>query len=224
MGIRIEDIPLLLRPREKAIREGIESLSNVELLALIISSGSKNYSAIDIARELLNTYTSLSELRNISYSSLLNMAGLKKATALRLLACFTLFDRYYKEYFNNEIYVYDSKVLYQRYKFLENELQEHFILLLLNNQNKIIKEVKLYKGTSDKISINTKDILLEILTSKATKFAIVHNHPNDNEKASFDDKETTLKLIKLAKEFDVILYDHLIIYQGGYYSFLHKKT
>ena len=143
MGIRIEDIPLLLRPREKAIREGIESLSNVELLALIISSGSKNYSAIDIARELLNTYTSLSELRNISYSSLLNMSGLKKATALRLLACFTLFDRYYKENFNNEIYVYDTKILYQRYKFLENELQEHFILLLLNNQNKIIKEVKL---------------------------------------------------------------------------------
>ena len=115
MGIRIEDIPLLLRPREKAIREGIESLSNVELLALIISSGSKNYSAIDIARELLNTYTSLSELRNISYSSLLNMSGLKKATALRLLACFTLFDRYYKENFNNEIYVYDTKILYQRY-------------------------------------------------------------------------------------------------------------
>ena len=129
-----------------------------------------------------------------------------------------------EENFNNEIYVYDTKILYQRYKFLENELQEHFILLLLNNQNKIIKEVKLYKGTSDQISINTKDILREILTSKATKFAIVHNHPNDNEKASFDDKETTLKLIKLAKEFDVILYDHLIIYQGGYYSFLHKKT
>ena len=152
------------------------------------------------------------------------MAGLKKATALRLLACFTLFDRYYKENFNNEIYVYDTKILYQRYKFLENELQEHFILLLMNNQNKIITEVKLYKGTSDQISINTKDILREILTSKATQFAIVHNHPNNNEKASFDDKETTWKLIKLAKEFDVILYDHLIIYQGGYYSFLHKKT
>ena len=215
--MRISDIPENLRPREKALQYGIEELSDQELLALIIGSGVRGHSAIDIAGELLSTYAySLEALSNTNYQSLLGHLGLKESIALRLLATFEFHKRLISNRYQKITKIDNEEQVYFRYRYLENFDQEVLVILMLDLKGRIIKEKTLYKGTFDGFSIDVKQIIQELILAKAKSFYLIHNHPDEEPIASEEDILATKVIEKASKSLSVKLLNHIVIFKGGY--------
>lgn len=220
--MKIKELPREIRPREKAEHFGIESLSDEELLALIIGSGVKGCSAMDISRDLLTTYLTLSSLSKSNLSSLEEHFGLSKITALKLLATFEFHNRLNSPLYQHRYLVGSSQDIYERYRYLENFTQEVLAVVLLNKKKEIIKEKILYRGTNNDLSISPKEICLEIISSRCSQFILIHNHPDGNINPSEDDIYATEVIKSTVEPLQIKLLDHLIIYPGGYYSFQEK--
>ncbi len=215
--MRISDIPINLRPREKALQYGIEELSDQELVALIIGSGTKGHSAIDIASDLLQTHVnSLELLSSTNYQSLLGYLGLKKSIALRLLATFEFHKRLISNKYQNQTKIESVEDVYFRYKFMEDFEQEVLIILMLDLKHRIIKEKTLYKGTLDSFTIDVRQIIQELILARAKYFYLLHNHPDEETTPSEDDIIATKVVEKSAKNLGINLENHLIIFKGGY--------
>ncbi len=215
--MRISDIPENLRPREKALQYGIEELSDQELLALIIGSGVRGHSAIDIAGELLSTYAySLEALSNTNYQSLLGHLGLKESIALRLLATFEFHKRLISNRYQKITKIDNEEQVYFRYRYLENFDQEVLVILMLDLKGRIIKEKTLYKGTFNGFSIDVKQIIQELILAKAKSFYLIHNHPDEESRPSEEDIIATKIIEKASKSLSVKLLNHIVIIKGGY--------
>ena len=215
--MRISDIPINLRPREKAIQFGIEELSDQELLTLIIGSGGKGNSAFDIASELLKSHgNSLESLSNTNYRSLLGYLGLKKSIALRLLATFEFHKRLSSHKYKNVERIETVDDVYFKYQYLEDFDQEIFIILMLDLKKRIIKEKLLYKGTYDSFSIDVKQVIEELILAKAKYFYLIHNHPDEEKEPSEDDILSTKVIERTAKNLGIQLINHLVIFKGGF--------
>ena len=217
--MKISDIPINLRPREKALVYGIEELSDQELLALIIGSGGRGNSAIDIAGELLKTHAnSMESLSNTNYRSLLSYLGLKKSIALRLLATFEFNRRLNTYKCKNPSKIDNIHDVYFRYQNMENLDHEELVILMLDLKHRIIKEKVLYKGTFDSFEIDVRQVLQELVLAKAKFFYLIHNHPNEESGLSDDDILSTKIVEKASKNMGINLIDHLIIFRGGFSS------
>lgn len=222
--MKIRELPREIRPREKALHYGIESLSDEELLALLIASGVKGCSAMDISRDLLTTYLTLSSLANANLSSLEEHFGLSKITALKLMATFEFHNRLNSPSYQHRYLIGSSQDLYERYRYLENFTQEVLAIVMINKKKEIIKEKILYRGTNSDLSISPKEICLEIISSRCSQFVLIHNHPDGSANPSEEDIYATEVIKKTADSLQIRLFDHLIIYPGGYYSFKEKIT
>ena len=215
--MRISDIPLNLRPREKALQHGIEELSDQELLTLIIGSGGKGNSAFDIASELLSTHAnSLELLSRTNYQALLRYLGLKKSIALRLLATFEFHKRLISSRYQNVDKIESNEDVYFRYKYLESFEQENLVVLMLDLKRRIIKEKTLYKGTIDSFNIDIREVIQELILAKAKYFFLIHNHPDEESTPSDDDVIATKVIEKSAKNLGIKLINHLVIFKGGF--------
>lgn len=223
--MKISDIPYYLRPREKAMCYGIEKLNDQELLALIIGSGVRGYSAVDIANELLKTHgNSLELLAKTTYESLQDYQGLKKSIALRLLATFEFNRRLNSSLYKSVAKIEDPGDVYKRYQYLENFDQEVLIILMLDSKMKIIKEKLLYKGTKDSFSIDVREVVQEVILAKAKLFILIHNHPDGNKDISKEDLLATKMVQKSSSSLGIKLVDHIVIFKGGYSSILMNKN
>lgn len=217
--MKISDIPFYLRPREKALQFGIEELSDQELLALIIGSGSKGNSAIDIAGELLKTHAnSMESLSNTNYRSLLGYLGLKKSIALRLLATFEFHKRLASPKYQKVVQIESNSDVYFRYKYLENFDQEVLVIIMLDLKKRILKEKVLYKGTFDGFSIDVREVIQELILARAKYFYLVHNHPDEESTPSDEDVLATKMINKTTSNLGIKLIDHVVIYRNGFSS------
>lgn len=222
--MKIADIPINLRPREKALRYGIEELSDQELLALLIGSGGPNNSALEIANDLLSSYfNSMYSLSNASISALMEHKGLKEGYALRLMATFEFHHRLNSSKYQKDEQIKSSEEVYLHYQYLENYDQEVLLIIMLDSKNRIKQEKLLYKGTFDTFSIDVREILQQIILAKAKGFILIHNHPDGETSASDDDILATKAIEKSAKNLGIKLVDHIIIFKDGYYSFNQEK-
>ena len=223
--MKISDIPSNLRPREKALQYGIEELSDQELLAIIIGSGVRGHSAIDIAGELLQTYAnSLEVLSNTNYQSLLGHLGLKKSIALRLLATFEFHKRLMSNRYQKIEKIETNEQVYFRYKNLENLDQEVLIILMLDLKHRIIKEKTLYKGTFNSFSIDVRQVIQELFLAKAKFFYLIHNHPDEESSPSNEDILATKVIEKASKNLSIKLLDHIVVFKGGYSCIKERKV
>ena len=219
MGIKIKDLPIDSRPREKAIRYGISSLSDEELLAIIIGSGSKNESALEIARKMINDVGSISNFANMSEQDLMKYDGVKNIKAMKISASLELVKRikFYEQKFDEEI---DTYSLYKKYSpMLAFDDQENLILVMTNSNKKAFKETKFYRGGKELIAIHPNEIIGELLKHNAKGFYLIHNHPSGNPRPSSEDILATDKIFKKAKTFKIDFLDHLIIAKNGCFSF-----
>ena len=224
---KIDDLPTLDKPREKAARFGIETLSDEELLALIINNGTVGHSSLDIARDVLNDAHTLSALCNKPYQYFHTFKGLKKVNALRLAATIEIAKRMNEK----TRLVYEEKAeitsdsLYQRYSLsLAGQSQENCAIVILNKNKQIIFEKVLFKGNDNDIVLSTREIIHLLILHNGYYFYLIHNHPNGTLFPSETDVKFTEKMNKRAEKIGVKLLDHLIIGQNGYYSFLHSKV
>lgn len=208
------------KPREKAIKYGLDSLVDNELLAIILRTGTKEKNVLFLAQEIINNFNGIENLSKVTFKSLISIKGIGASKALEFLACLELVKRiktiesqkkYYKIIWPEDVYNLLNHYYY-------NLTEEHFYLLLLNNQNKLIHQNLLYKGTNDMIKIDVKDMLYLALIHKSNKVICIHNHPSGNSEPSLSDLDITKKIKKNFDMFNITLLDHIIIGHENYYS------
>ena len=217
--MRIKELPKEIRPREKAFHYGIDTLSDEELLTLIIGSGVKGHSALDISRELISSYLTINSLANANLSSIEEHKGLSRNTALRLLAAFELHNRLNSPLYQHDYSIKNAQDVYLRYRYLENYSQEVLAIVMLNKKKMIIKEKILYKGTGENIDISPKEVYSELILSHCSSYILIHNHPSGSVEPSDEDVLATEIIENTCKVLQITMFDHIIIYPGGYYSF-----
>lgn len=216
---RIADIPLTLRPRERAWRLGINALETAELLALVIGSGVSDHSALDIGYQLTLGPGGLIGLLKYTPQQFLKIPGINKANAIKLLAVCEIARRMQRDRSEEPLIFKSANQVFDMYHlWLGSASQEKMLLLLLNHQNRLISEKILYQGSSHKINLSLRDLYVELFTHNAHKFILVHNHPGGNPTPSKEDVDTTLAIRQEAVKLGLTLVDHVIISESGYYS------
>lgn len=215
----IKDLPKTERPREKAVRYGFDILSNIELFALIIGSGTKGYSALDIAYELVHKNNGLANLVKLPYQDFLRIKGLSKANALKIGATFELFRRL-NGLVNEEVEKIDESVIFNKYSVtLQKFDQEVLGIIILNRKKKLLAEKIIYIGTRTCITASMREIFKELLLAGGTYFYIFHNHPSENVLPSEQDIVFTSQVIRECSKYGFTMVDHLIISTNECYSF-----
>lgn len=218
--MKIKDITIDERPRERLIKYGASNLSNTELLAIIIGSGTKNNSSKDIANNILNKID-INKLKDINYNSLKQIDGLGNVKKILLLAIIELGKRIYLYPNNKNIEVYkDAKTIFLNNKHLFiDKKQEYFYCLYLDNQNKLIERKLLFIGTINQSIVHPREIFKEAYLLSASKIICLHNHPSNNVTPSKEDYHLTKNLIAIGKIQGIYILDHIIIGFDKYYSF-----
>ena len=203
--------PVEERPREKAIYYGIETLSNQELVAVILRTGNKEMSVLNLAQFLLDEIGGFQELKDIDYQRLIQIKGIKQAKAIELMACIELAKRMQsKQSIKNRIRQPKDAYAYIKNK-LMFEKQEKVVLLCLNNHLEIVQDKLLFIGSGDVSLLETKEVFQYTLRSGCNRIILIHNHPSGNPKPSHEDQEITRKIEMMAKHLDIEFIDHIII-------------
>lgn len=222
--MKISEIPEDQRPREKLLNKGSNYLSNEELLAIFRKIGTKNKNAIDLAKELLNTFGGLRGLYNADINSLLKITGLGKAKIAQLLAVIELNKRYLEENIKDRKIIEDSKSIFDYLYLTMRDLDfELFKVIYLNGQNQILNIEDIFKGTITHSHIYTREIIKGALRNSATSIVCVHNHPSGNSTPSDADVEITKKIKDSCESIGIVLQDHIIIGDNQYFSFKDKE-
>ena len=209
------------RPREKMNVSGAASLSDSELLAILINSGTKDKSAIDVAREILaSAGNSLNALSGISMDRLCAVQGIGEAKASRLLAAFELAVRIQSEPSGPRMRITASSTVCRIFSpMLRNLQHEECWVLFLNKANKIISKEKVSTGGVSGAVLDPRIIIRKAVDKLASAIILVHNHPSGNPRPSELDRRQTRVLRDAAALLDIALLDHVIIAGDSYYSF-----
>ena len=224
MNTKIQDLPVEDRPRERLIRFGVESLSNEELLAVILRDGTKNISVKVLSCKLLQMVNGVQNLKKLKYEQLIQMKGIGSAKACLILAVVELARRIEKTSMDiQNLYINITEQVYLYYKtVLGYKEQEHFYCLYLNNHNKVLKDKLLFLGTMNHSLVHPREIFKEAYLIGASAIICVHNHPSGNILPSIDDKMITKKLKEVGELLGIKILDHVIVGEDTYYSFLEN--
>ena len=209
------------KPREKLMLKGKSVLSDAELLAIIIGSGSRNESAVDLSKRILaHVQNNLTALGKLSLRQLMEFKGIGEAKAISIIAATELGRRRRVEEVPELVKINSSRVIFDVMQPLIGELpHEEFWVLYLNNSYQIIHKTQLSKGGITGTVVDIRMILKIALEHNALSFVLVHNHPSGKLFASDSDLEITKKIQIAARQLDMHVVDHLIISGKGYYSF-----
>ncbi len=209
------------KPRERLLSKGKESLSTTELLAIIISTGTRDKSAVQISREILALVDhKLNKINELSLGRLSAIRGIGEAKAISIIACFELAKRYKFEESAEIKLIGSSKDAYLFFgPTLESKAYEEFWMLMLNRRNQIIKPYKISEGGISGTVADPKKIFKAALENHACSIILCHNHPSGNLNPSHADLKLTQKLKSAASQLDIQLLDHIIVTLDGYYSF-----
>ena len=221
MSVLIKDIPLNERPRERLINKGVEYLSNEDLLAILLKTGTKENSVKVLASNILKQLDNISNLKDINLERLIKIKGIGKAKACEILAAIELGKRLNQKIDNlNQIKIYSSNSIYEYYQDkLKDKLQEFFYCVYLDTKNHIIKDKLLFIGTINESLIHPREIFKEAYLLSASSIICVHNHPSGNVTPSNNDIIMTKQLIEVGKILGIKVLDHIIIGKNNYYSF-----
>ena len=221
--MKLKNYPLEERPREKAFHHVIESLNNIELIALVLRTGNKQESAIELAQRVINEIGGFRYLHDINYYQLIQIKGIKQAKAIEVLAIIEIAKRLDKQ----PVAMSAIKEPRDGYELLKNQLmfeqQEKVIVLCLNSRLEVIKEKTVFIGGNNISIISGRELFKEALICGSNRVMVVHNHPSGNPEPSIEDIEATELLYSMAKELDIDVVDHLIIGRSRFYSFASNK-
>lgn len=216
----LKNMTLEERPREKMLVKGEKCLSNSELLAIIIRTGTKSKNAIELANYIINKDTQgIRYLKDMTIEELCEIDGVGLSKATQIKAALELGSRIasfkpsqYKVKNPWDIYKYYMDIL--RY-----EKQEVFKVVLLNTKNEIISDVEVSKGTLNSSLVHPRDVFREAIKRSTNKIILMHNHPSGSVEPSSEDKNITSRLIKCGELIGIEVIDHIIIGDGLYFSF-----
>lgn len=226
MSSLIKDIASCERPYEKAVSNGIQTLTDAELLAVILRTGTKDESSIDLANKLLNSHAvhkGLNGLFFIRREDLLGIKGVGNTKATQILAVTELSKRINEAKLRKDLCFNNPDKIAAYYmekcKYLT---KERVYLMLFSNSHMLIKEIMLSEGTVSSSSISPREIFIEALKYEAVNLILVHNHPSGSPEPSDSDIAATIKIKEAGRLMDVNLSDHIIVGNDCYISFLER--
>lgn len=212
------------RPREKLTLKGRGVLSDAELLAIILGTGSGTKSAVDLARELLQLCCGdLHAFGKLQLSDLTKIKGVGKAKATSILAAFELGRRRKEKPSDNRGRIISSVQTYELlYPYYADLLHEEFYIILMSRRNKVIGIKRISVGGFTGTYVDSKVIFKTALEMQAAGIILSHNHPSGNLRPSEQDERLTRELVEFGKMIELPILDHLIITDNGYFSFADK--
>jgi DNA repair protein RadC len=209
------------KPREKLMLKGKSVLSDAELIAILIGSGSRNESAVDLSKRILASVNyNLNALGKLSISQLMNFKGIGEAKAISIIASMELGRRRRSEDAVELKKITSSKAVFEVMQPIIGELaHEEFWVLFLNNSNKILFKSQLSKGSMTGTIVDVRIVFKIAFEQNATAIILAHNHPSGKLQASDADIQITKKIKNAGQQLDIPVLDHIIVTETGYYSF-----
>ncbi len=223
--IMIKELVKEERPRERLLKYGVESLSNEELISIILKTGTKDISVKTLSTKVLNEYKGITNLRNLRFSSLLKIKGIGEVKAIELIASIELGKRVYYSISKEEISLSNTSNVYNYFKdIFIGELQENFYAIYINTKNKLISYKLLFKGTINKSCVHPREIFKNAFLESAYAIIVIHNHPSGDITPSTEDIELTTSLMQIGNLMGIPVIDHIIMSDKGYYSFYENMN
>lgn len=215
----IRDMTLEERPREKMILNGASCLSDAELLAILIRTGTKELNAIQLGQAIIDKADNIRYLQDLTFEELKSINGIGQTKALQIKAALELANRIssykppkYKIKNPWDVYKYYMESLRYQYK-------EIFKVVLLNTKNQIITDVEVSMGTLNSSLVHPREVFREAIRRSSNKIILLHNHPSGNCEPSKEDKNITNRLKESGEIIGIEVIDHIIIGDGIYFSF-----
>ncbi|MBN2300132.1 MAG: DNA repair protein RadC [Acholeplasmataceae bacterium] len=220
----IREMPIEERPRERLLSSGVSSLSNKELIAILLRTGMKDLSVVELSKNVLYHLENLQDLKRISIHELLEIKGIKIAKAATLIAAIELGKRLssipnkvrHKLTSPSDVY----HLMHPELSYLE---QEHFVCLYLNTKSELIKKETIFIGTANQTLIHPREIFKNAIKLSASAIIFVHNHPTGDSTPSKADILATKSLTETSSIVGIDLVDHIIIGHHEFYSLKEQK-
>lgn len=214
------------RPREKLMLKGKAALSDAELIAILIGSGSRNESAVELSRRILSSVdNNLNALGKLSLAQLTSFKGIGEAKAISIIAAMDLGRRRRGEEALELKQITSSKMIFDIMQPIIGELpHEEFWIIYINNSNRVLSKSQLSKGGITSTLVDVRLIFKNALEIGATGIVLSHNHPSGTLKPSEADIKITKKIKLAAESLDISILDHVIVGEHGYYSFADEGT
>ena len=225
--MKIKDLPDSSKPRERFIKHCPEVLSDAELFAIILRTGTPGENVVDMSNRLISEYN-LNKLFECSLKELQEIKGIGPSKAMQILAMAELGKRY------NQLKQTEDKdqrkiscakdVFDYFHERLKDEKQEHFYILMLNSQNNIIGEHLVSKGILDASILHPREVFKPAIKDSASKIILVHNHPSGDPNPSQEDLDITAKIIKAGEDIGIKVLDHIIIGRNDHWNWKESKN
>ena len=221
--IMIRDLPTAERPRERLRNYGPSYLSNAELLAIILRTGTSSESVLSLSARLLSQFGGLAGLARANYDELRRIHGFGEAKTAQLNAAFELGRRLLSLQENERATIHSPQ---DAANLLQGEMalleQEHLRVVLLNTRNQVLAIPEVYRGNVHSAVIRGAEVFREAVRSNAPAIIVVHNHPSGDPTPSEEDVRVTKQLVEAGKLLDIELLDHLVVAQSGFISLKEK--
>ncbi len=221
----VKDLPLDDRPREKLLLRGAQNLTDAELIAILLRTGNKGKSVVQVAQELINDYGNLAVLSSRTASCLTRTKGIGNDKAATLLAAFELSRRIQiqSKWFSEKKITSPQDVADIFIPLLRDELREHFCVVCLNSANKIIRYEVISVGNLNSSVVHPREIFKAAIDNNSASIILIHNHPSGNPDPSSEDISITKKVVESGKIMDIPVFDHIIIAGNEFTSFVEKR-
>ncbi len=223
--MHVKDILKEERPRERFLRVGADNLTNQELLAILIKTGTKELSSMDLALTLLNQVGGIGNLKNTSVSQIVSIKGIGIVKATEIMCAIELGKRIYCSTFKHRDKLMNAKEIYENSKYLFiGKMQEEFYCLYFNNKQELIERKLLFMGTINRSVVHPREVFKEAYISSAASIVCIHNHPSGDTKPSREDVIFTKSLVEIGKVSGIPVIDHIIVGDNSYYSFYESNN
>ncbi|RJP46936.1 MAG: JAB domain-containing protein [Armatimonadetes bacterium] len=214
--MKIKDLPRIERPREKLVKYGPEKLTNSELLAILLGTGSKGVNVIEFANKILKKFSG-DGLTKANVKDLRNTAGLGEAKACEIVACFELGKRLLKE--KKAELILSAEDVWEQLKDIRNHKKEHFVIFYLDTRNQEIAREIISVGSLNANLVHPREVFEPAVRNLAGQIIIAHNHPSGNPEPSDEDLEITQKLVESGKILGIEIIDHVVVADKLFMSF-----
>lgn len=222
---RVKELPADDRPREKLLLRGPQSLTDAELIAILLRTGTKGLNVIQLAQNLINKYGNLNILSMQTADAIKNFPGIGKDKAATLIAAFEISRRAdaQKKWYSNKKITSPQDIAEIFIPLLRDELKEKFYVICLNTANKIIKNELISVGNLNSSVVGIREVFKVAIENNSANIILLHNHPSGNPEPSKEDITLTKKLVEAGKLIDINVFDHIIIAGNNYTSLVEKR-
>ncbi len=217
---RITDWPENERPREKLLSLGPEYLTQSELLAILLRTGSRTQTAVDLAKILISQFGELHHLSQLDFRKFFQLKGIGITKAVTLATCFEVARRIAALPTTQKIKITSPETVFQKYgPALGYMKKEIFMVLLLNSANVLLRDIRISEGTLNASLVHPREVFQPAILEPAASILLLHNHPSGDIQPSREDRNITQRLTESGNLLDIPVLDHIIVSSDGYFSF-----